>query len=770
MAHSWRMAARPLAILWAAGLASLAPDAGALALGDAEVRSTLGEALDLRIPVTVSRGESIEVACFSLARTGATPDIPRLGEARISLERSAQGARLRIRSATPVNEPALVIGVVASCPGQTGESQREYSILLDPRPATAAPPRATIPAEAARPAVEAPRSIAATLIARIGDTLASIANAIFPRNRSAKRTYIEALRDTNPPLATLADDDPIPVDTPIALPDLRTFARGRSVSPTQLASAPRAEPGAARESAAARPTPPQRETAPRRAERAPPVTAAAPRERPPLVAEQTREERRAAAASATPRPPPRERAPGFQLKLSSVEVDLARSRAIDDRLRAQLRDRQLVLDVDDQVSAVLALRNSVRQLESRVAELQLKLAGMPASFPAPQAQPSAPKTTEAPKAAAPPKPVELPKVEPPKPTVPPPQAATEPPKPAAVEPAKPAPVEAPKVAVAPPAPAAVEPKPSPPVVATPPAVKPPAPPKAAAPAAAPTTAESLWRRYGLWALLALLVAATAMLVWGLARRRREAAAEAEDDLAEVPMVVAEEPERREPVLAPQRGAAEAPQRAMTSDASLPTRLPDKGADDLRRRYIEERFPEIVNRTIVLDDPESVIKGARLFYEDGAIARAVELLQFAIERRPEEIKTWLALFEVFRLERLSGEFAQLATRFKQHHGKSDYWRKVQFFGREIDPGNELYRDESFKSFETIGTAAAAARATQEPSFDPIAENWLKAPMDFENEVLANELRKALMVQAGINERDLAPNPMPALRNVEMFTVA
>jgi hypothetical protein len=59
---------------------------------------------------------------------------------------------------------------------------------------------------------------------------------------------------------------------------------------------------------------------------------------------------------------------------------------------------------------------------------------------------------------------------------------------------------------------------------------------------------------------------------------------------------------------------------------------------------------------------------------------------------------------------------------------------------------------------------------EATFDPIAENWLGAPMDFENEVLANDLRKAVMAEAGIADSDLLPNPMPALRNVEMFTVA
>jgi hypothetical protein len=44
------------------------------------------------------------------------------------------------------------------------------------------------------------------------------------------------------------------------------------------------------------------------------------------------------------------------------------------------------------------------------------------------------------------------------------------------------------------------------------------------------------------------------------------------------------------------------------------------------------------------------------------------------------------------------------------------------------------------------------------------------MDFENEVLANELRNALMQKASFTEQDLIPNPTSALRHVEMFTVA
>jgi pilus assembly protein FimV len=221
-------------------------DAPALTLGEARVRSSLGDPLDVRIPVTLAPGEAIEPGCFSLVRE-ATADMPRVTGARISVERSAAGTQLRVETRTPVNEPALVVGIAASC-GGAAAVKRDYSLLLDPPAAGRAPPsQAPAPATArAQPPATALRDIAATLVARIGDTLESIAHAIFPRNRSARRTYVEALRDANPNLATLGENDPIPVDTPVALPDLRTFAKGRS-SATHVAKRE-----AARRNAAAR--------------------------------------------------------------------------------------------------------------------------------------------------------------------------------------------------------------------------------------------------------------------------------------------------------------------------------------------------------------------------------------------------------------------------------------------------------------------------------------------------------------------------------------
>jgi len=270
----------------------------------------------------------------------------------------------------------------------------------------------------------------------------------------------------------------------------------------------------------------------------------------------------------------------------------------------------------------------------------------------------------------------------------------------------------------------------------------------------------------LWALVALLVA---LLLWLGARLFRRKAA-APDEFHEPSLPATEEPadaDLASPPAARAPAAADDDRVAMASDAALATHLPEN-ASELRRRYIEERFPEIANGAIALGDAASVVKAARLFYEDGALPRAVELLQFAIDDRPSEVRTWLAAFEIFRLERLTGEYAQLASRFREAHGSSDAWRKVKFFGREIDPGNPLYGEDAANTLETIGPREARRMAAS--TIDPIAENWLAAPMDFENEVLANDLRQALMAEASLTDRDLTPNPMPALRKVEMFTVA
>jgi hypothetical protein len=95
------------------------------------------------------------------------------------------------------------------------------------------------------------------------------------------------------------------------------------------------------------------------------------------------------------------------------------------------------------------------------------------------------------------------------------------------------------------------------------------------------------------------------------------------------------------------------------------------------------------------------------------SQAVELLSFAIEDRPSQIRPWLALFEIYRLERLSGEYADLAGRFAERYAATEQWPKVRAFGREIDPSNPLYQEAPVKSLETIGPREARRMAAVDP---------------------------------------------------------
>ena len=299
--------------------------------------------------------------------------MPRVTSGRVSLERSLLATYLRVRTDTAMTEPALVLGIVASCSGESAQAHRDYSLLLNPR---AAAPRA-----ASAESQEAPSLLPsiATLIARIGDTLESIANAIFPGNRAIKESYIQALRDTNPPLAALHDRDPIPIDTPIALPDLRAFAKARPRAEARIAAAPIAPAAEAKPPTAA---PAPETTAPARKSKVARPKAERPARPAAEVPPRPVREPSAKARDVAPvaKRPASVRAPVFMLKLSSGEMDLSPSKSVDDRTRAQLRERQLLLDADDQVAAVLALRHSVRQLESRVAELQPAIAEVLASL------------------------------------------------------------------------------------------------------------------------------------------------------------------------------------------------------------------------------------------------------------------------------------------------------------------------------------------------------------------------------------------------------
>jgi hypothetical protein len=175
-------------------------------------------------------------------------------------------------------------------------------------------------------------------------------------------------------------------------------------------------------------------------------------------------------------------------------------------------------------------------------------------------------------------------------------------------------------------------------------------------------------------------------------------------------------------------------------------MDEKMPEDRVRRlqYMHERYPELKTNAISIDDADGVINAARLYYEeadkDNGRDKASELLTFAVEERPQEIRFWLAQFEIFRLENMVAEFTAMAGKFHVLFSHTAAWPKVRHVGHELDPGNPLF------------AAGGSPLLAGETRFDPIAENWLNAPMDFTSDALMSDLRLALLDDYGVSRAD------------------
>jgi len=65
---------------------------------------------------------------------------------------------------------------------------------------------------------------------------------------------------------------------------------------------------------------------------------------------------------------------GFRLKLSSEELNLSMLGKLTEEQRQHLREKQRLLDADDQVANTLSMKNRIMQLQEEIAEMQVALA------------------------------------------------------------------------------------------------------------------------------------------------------------------------------------------------------------------------------------------------------------------------------------------------------------------------------------------------------------------------------------------------------------
>lgn len=142
------------------GLAS--DDAGALGLGRPLVHSSLGKSLDVSIPLALADGEQLGESCLRAEVMAGDARVP-AGLLQLRIEGEAGQQRIRLQSLARIDEPALRLTLALGCPLRL---TREFNLLVDPAPGTAAAPLpvaapavapAPAPQAAPRPQAEAPK-------------------------------------------------------------------------------------------------------------------------------------------------------------------------------------------------------------------------------------------------------------------------------------------------------------------------------------------------------------------------------------------------------------------------------------------------------------------------------------------------------------------------------------------------------------------------------------------------------------------------------------
>lgn len=338
----------PLAAALSAALALLSTPASSAALGEIVAVSPLGEPFRVEIAIAAGTIEDAANCLRVVVPDDRTADLPWLKGGRISVSGRGSHARIIVTSARPVNEPALKLAISDVC---STLMRKEYTLLL-PYPAT------TTRAPAAAPQWAAPGGRPGntrTWTTAAGESLATLAEALYPDNASARRRFVRATAEANP---LLFPDDAsrtatLEPGTPVLIPDLRRAAAPR----------PDREPASkARATRQPSPSKPPRTT--------PPVAAAAAPQSPAPSGARTDRLVVADEAARTGGAPGVVGDAGLSPTTRGVDASWS------------TRERELAAAVDRSIIAEMELLARIKELEQIQARLQEQAETLVASLPA----------------------------------------------------------------------------------------------------------------------------------------------------------------------------------------------------------------------------------------------------------------------------------------------------------------------------------------------------------------------------------------------------
>ena len=134
-------------------------------------------------------------------------------------------------------------------------------------------------------------------------------------------------------------------------------------------------------------------------------------------------------------------------------------------------------------------------------------------------------------------------------------------------------------------------------------------------------------------------------------------------------------------------------RSLRESLCLPNEQHQRGALQLRNRYIATRFTRFAEPGASLSNTNEVMNWARQLLDDDQLRLALELLHLALQENPQQPKLWLFLLEQSFLKSDVVQFAELADLFLERFAGQEIVAATQpiidAMGHDMAPNDPRY---------------------------------------------------------------------------------
>lgn len=197
-----------------------------ISIGNLSVQSFREESLIANIELKTDAGEVITPQCVSLGKPDVEAEnkLPYLTDAMVALDTRDGKQVIRITTSQPIGDNSFNLLLKIQCPGQL-QISRDFTVLLGTRTgnvlAIPEQPEA-VPPDAAPVAGTQPKAGGVYWSMRPGDTLADIAQKIYPKEPLYQKKMVWAIVQYNPQVFPNGQPQEPPTGTVIIIPDLRS--------------------------------------------------------------------------------------------------------------------------------------------------------------------------------------------------------------------------------------------------------------------------------------------------------------------------------------------------------------------------------------------------------------------------------------------------------------------------------------------------------------------------------------------------------------------